>query len=127
VTNDRVPPRRLAGRLLLLAVLAAALAVAWLAVSSVALASMDDVCVVRAPAEATAITQDGELWPPTVVCRYTTAGGVVSTREDGELQMRLTAIAIAGVLAVGTWALVAHRVLRPRVGRTQDLAAGPRA
>lgn len=88
---------------------------------------MDDVCVVRAPAETTVITQDGELWPPTVACRYTTASGVVTTREDGEVQMRLTAIAIAGLLAVGAWALVAHRVLRPRVGRTQDLAAEPRA
>jgi len=125
VTNDRVAPRRLAGRLLLLAGLAGALAVAWLAVVLVALGSMDDVCVVRAPAEATAITQDGELWPPTVACRYTTASRVVTTREDGEVQIRLAAIAIGGVLAVGAWALIAHRILRPQVDRTQDLAASP--
>jgi len=120
-------PRRLPGRLPVLAALAAGLAVAWIAVAFSGLASMDDVCVVRAPAETGTVIQQVELWPPRVVCRYTTANrGVTTTREDGELQIRLIAIAIAGVVAVGGWALVAHRVLRPRVDRPHDLAAGPR-
>lgn len=100
------------GRLLLLAGLAAAFAVVWLAVSSSALASTDDVCPVRAPAEAIAIGQDGAIWPPMFAYHYTTASRVVTTREDGEAQMRLMVIAISGVLAVGAWALIAFQVLR---------------
>lgn len=120
-----MPPRRLAGRLLLLAVLAAVLAVGWLAVSSIALSSLDDVCMMRAPAESS-VTQDGEIWPPTLACHYTTASSAVTTREDGEVRGRLIAIAISGVLAVAAWALVAYRVLRPRVAPPQDHAAEPR-